>query len=66
MITNFENAASHRYSGVRDGVAGGASTPQKFWFVENLGKIPGNPGKNGAQRCLIWKNGAQLLQKYTN
>jgi len=34
--------------------------PQKFWFVEipgkileNLGKIPENPGKNNAQRCLI-------------
>ena len=21
---------------------------QKFWFVENLGKIPETPGKNGA------------------
>ena len=32
--------------------------PQKFWFAENLGKIPENPGKNGAQRCLTSKYGA--------
>jgi len=30
---------------------------------ENLSKIPENPGKNGTQRCLISKSGAQLLQK---
>jgi len=44
--------------------------PQKFWFVENpgniyenvhktpenLGILPKNAGKNGAQRCLISKN----------
>jgi len=23
--------------------------PQKFWFAENVGKIPENPGINGAQ-----------------
>jgi len=28
-------------------------------------KIPENPGKNGAQRCLTSKNGAQRLQKNT-
>jgi len=31
---------------------------QKFWFAENLGKIPENPVKNGTQRC-------QGLQKNT-
>ena len=42
--------------------------PQKFWFVENpskipenLGKISENPDKNGPQRCLPSKNGAQTL-----
>ena len=39
--------------------------PQKFWFAENLGKIPENPVKNGAQRRLISKNGAQGVQKNT-
>jgi len=46
--------------------------PQKFWFVENpgkilenLGKIPENPGKNGGQHCLISKNSAQRLQRNT-
>jgi len=48
------------------GVQGVQAHPQKFWFVENLGKIPKNLGKtsknpgeipenlgkNGAQRCL--------------
>jgi len=28
-----------------------------------LGKIPENLGKNGTQRCLTSKNGAQGLQK---
>jgi len=51
--------------------------PQTFLFVENPGKIPENLrkipenpsktpenlGKNGAQRCLTSKNGAQGLQK---
>jgi len=27
--------------------AGGARVPQKFWFVENPGKIPENPCKSG-------------------
>jgi len=50
--------------------------PQKFWFVENqgkipenlnkipkyLGKIPENLGKNGTQRCLTSKTVAQGLQ----
>ena len=58
---------------------GGASAPQKFWFVENLGKIHQNPSKipenmdktlenpgtNDVQRCLISKNGAQRFQKNT-
>ena len=46
--------------------------PQKFWFVENLGKIaenvgktPENPGNSGAECCLTSKNGAQRLQKNT-
>jgi len=30
---------------------------------EYLGKIPENPDKNGDQRCLTSKNGAQSLQK---
>ena len=42
------------------GVGGGVQAhPQKFWFVENpgkiyenLGKVPENLGKNGAQLCL--------------
>jgi len=48
------------------GVQGVQVHPQKFWFIENLGKIPENPdkipyylgkilenlSKNGAQRCL--------------
>jgi len=38
---------------------------QKFWFAENLGKSPENPGKNGAQRCLTSKSGAQGLYKNT-
>jgi len=29
--------------------------PQKFWFVESLGKTSENPGKYGAQRCLTLK-----------
>jgi len=39
--------------------------PQKFWFAENMGKRPENPGKNGAQSCLTSKIGAQGLQKNT-
>jgi len=30
---------------------------------ENSGGIPENLGKNGTQRCLPSKNGAQRLQK---
>ena len=30
--------------GVGGGGAGGESAPQKFWFAENLSKIPENPG----------------------
>jgi len=39
--------------------------PQKFWFAENLGKIPENPVKNGVQSCLVSNIGAQGLQKNT-
>jgi len=50
------------------GVGGGGlemqARTQKFWFVENLGNMPDNPRKNGAQRCLTSKNGAQGLQKH--
>jgi len=45
-------------------------TPKSFDLRKNLGKIPENLGKipeilgkNGAQRCLTSKNGAQHLQK---
>jgi len=31
----------------------GASAPPKVWIAENLDKIPENPGKNGAQSCLV-------------
>ena len=37
--------------------------PQKFWFADNLGKSPENPGKNGAQRCLTLKSGAKVCIK---
>jgi len=47
------------------GVKGLQADPQKFWFAENLGKSPENPGKIGAQRCLASKHGAQGLQKKT-
>jgi len=50
----------------------GCRVHPKFWFVENLGKIPKNqgktpeyPDKNCVQRCLILKNGAQRLLKNT-
>jgi len=33
-------------------------------ICENLRKIPENLGKIGAQRGLIWKNGAQFWQKH--
>jgi len=53
-------------------VQGVEAHPQKFWIVEklgktteNMGKIPENPGKNGAQCCFTSKNGAQRLQKST-
>jgi len=41
------------------GVHGCKRTPKSF----DLLKIPENPGKNGAQRCLTSKNGAQGLQE---
>jgi len=48
------------------GVGGGVQAHlQKFWFAENLSKIPENRGINGAQRCLTSKNGTQRLQKST-
>ena len=34
------------------GVQGLQAHPQKFWFAENLGKSPKNPGRNGVQRRL--------------
>ena len=41
------------------GVGGGGPRmqghTQMFWFAENLGNIPDNPRKNGAQRCLQWR-----------
>ena len=37
--------------------------PQKFWFAENLGKSPENPGKNGAQRCLASKMAPKVHTK---
>ena len=52
--------------------AGGASALQKRLDLPkiranlaNQSKIPENPGKNGAQRCLTLKNGVQRLQKNT-
>ena len=47
------------------GVQGFQAHPKKFWFAENLGKSPENPDKNGVQRCLTSKNGAQGLHKKT-
>jgi len=61
-------------------VQGVKAHPQKICFVENPGKIPENLGKipkflgklpehrckNGVQRCLTSKVGAQRLQKKTN
>jgi len=47
------------------GVHGLQAHPKMFWFAENLGKSPENPGKNGTQRCLTSKNGAQGLHKNT-
>jgi len=41
------------------------SHPQKFKFAENLSKIPENPGRSGAQRCLTSKTGTRGLQKNT-
>jgi len=52
-------------SGVWGGGTGVANAPQKFWFPENLGKSPENPGKNSAQRCLTLRNGAKGLHKNT-
>ena len=47
------------------GVQGLQVHPQKFWFAENLGKSPENPGENSAQRCLTSKNGTHGLHKNT-
>jgi len=56
----------------RYSVGGGvASTPSKFLFVENLGKIPENLGKASENLGKVLENpgkngaGAQRLQKYT-
>jgi len=38
---------------------------QKFWFAENMGKIPENPGKNGTQRCLLQKMAPKVCRKNT-
>jgi len=35
----------------------------KSFDLKNLGQSPENPGKNGAQRCLTSKSGAQGLPK---
>ena len=37
--------------------------PPKFWFAENLRKIPENPGINGAQRCLTSKMTPKVCRK---
>jgi len=42
----------------------GESDPQKFWIIENLGKIPENPGKNGTKRCLTSKHGAESWYRH--
>ena len=47
------------------GEQGVQTHPLKFWFAENLGKIPENPGKYSVQRCLTSKNGDQGLHKNT-
>jgi len=47
-------------SGISGGVAG---ANQKFWFAENQGKSPENPGKNSAQRCLTSQNDADICIK---
>jgi len=36
---------------------------QTFWFAENLGKIPENPGKNGTKRCLTSKTEPKVCRK---
>ena len=57
-------------SGVGGGGAQVQAHPQKFWFVENPGKIPvnlnkilENMGKNGAQRCLTLKMAPNVCRK---
>ena len=53
------------------GVQRGKRTPNVLicWNLGKISKNPikitDNPGKNGAQRCLTLKNGAQRLQKNT-
>jgi len=47
------------------GVQGLQAHFQIFCFVENLGKSPGNPGKNCAQRCLTSRNGVRGSHKNT-
>ena len=51
------------FSGVAVGCERGTAYPQKFWFVENPGKIPENLGKNGAQRCLTSKMAPNVFIK---
>ena len=46
------------------GVQGLQAHPQKFWFAENLGKSPENPGKTGAQ-CLHGKHTRSYFGGYT-
>jgi len=43
-------AAYLQTSGVGGGGAGGESAPTKVLICRKFGQIPGNPGKNGAQR----------------
>jgi len=55
-------------SGVGDGGCRGCKrTPKSFDLLKILAKAlqKENPGKNGAQRCLILKNDAQGWHKNT-
>ena len=60
---NVHGRKVHRRIGVAEMSHSGQSGQNKI--LENLGKIPENPGKNGAQSCLISKNGVQPLEKNT-